>query len=122
MNEGETMKNELFSKDEKLYIRTSYDNTVKVREVIRGWESYSGWYWLAVELDHKQDSIINPTIKDGKYVEGSGEVIKDDKIYFGLVQGFEEEWGYFSEAEINSLGIKAWEIPKENLPHSGRRD
>jgi len=47
----------------------------------------------------------------------------NDVIWFGLVQGFEEEWGYFSQAEIESLGkYKIWEIPKKNLPFSGRRN
>ncbi len=53
----------------------------------------------------------------------NGSIAKDDTIYFGLVQGHEEEWGDFSKAEIDSL-IKTgrvWEIPKKNLPYSGRR-
>ena len=70
------------------------------KPVLKGWESYSGWYWFATELD----------------VDGPG-------VHFGLVQGFEEEWGYFSEAELNSLGrYKVWPIPKRNLPWSGRRE
>jgi hypothetical protein len=44
-----------------------------------------------------------------------------DTIYYGLVQGFEEEWGYFSQAEIERLEPKTWKIPKKNLPYSGRR-
>jgi hypothetical protein len=42
-------------------------------------------------------------------------------VFFGFVQGLEEEWGYFSLAELERLGPMAWEIPKKNLPHSGRR-
>ena len=83
----------------------------KPKKVIKGFESFSGWYWFAFELDHVQDSDM-----------GDGKVIPKDKIYFGLVQGFEEELGYFSEGEILSLGSKAWEIPKKNLPWSGRRN
>jgi len=84
----------------------------KPKKVIKGWESFSGWYWFAFEVDHVQDSDM-----------GDGKVIADDKIYFGLVQGFEEELGYFSEGEIMSLGeSKVWPIPKENLPWSGRRN
>lgn len=82
------------------------------QKVIKGYESFSGWYWFATEEVQKQDSLMP-----------NGSVAKDDTIYFGLVQGHEEEWGDFSKAEIDSL-IKqglVWEIPKKNLPYSGRR-
>ena len=78
-------------------------------KVLRGWESFSGWYWFATEESDKQDSVID------------GKVYPNDTIYFGLVQGFEEEWGYFSQAEIESLKPRTWEIPKKNLLYSGRR-
>ena len=78
------------------------------KEVIRGWESFSGWYWFATEKVGEQTSIIN------------GKPVKDI-IYFGFVQGFEEEWGNFSLAELESLAPKVWEIPAKNLPYSGRR-
>jgi len=52
---------------------------------------------------------------------GRRQAVKDT-IYFGLVQGLEEEWGYFSQAEIESSKPKTWEIPKKNLPYSGRRN
>ena len=78
------------------------------KEVLRGWESFSGWYWFATEKVQEQESIIN-----GKHVK--------DTIWFGYVQGLEEEWGDFSQAEIESLKPKTWEIPKRNLPWSGRR-
>ena len=77
------------------------------KKVLKAWESYNGWYWFATEKVREQESLI-----DGK----AGK----DTIWFGLVQGFEEEWGNFSQAEIESLGSKAWEIPKMNLPYSGR--
>jgi len=89
------------SKGGKLYIDG--------HEVLRGWESFSGWYWFAVEEVQKQDSVINE------------KVYENDTIWFGYVQGLEEEWGDFSEAEIKSLSPKVWEIPKKNLPYSGRR-
>jgi hypothetical protein len=91
------------TKDKDLYI----DN----HKVIKGWESFTGWFWFATEEAYKQDSILT----DGKEV-------KDDIIYFGLVQGQEQEWGYFSKAEIESLKPKTWEIPKKALPYSGRRN
>ena len=78
------------------------------KEVLRGWESFTGWYWFATEKVREQKSLI-----DGKWVE--------DTIWFGFVQGFEEEWGDFSQAELESLKAQVWEIPKRNLPWSGRR-
>ena len=80
------------------------------KEVLRGWESFSGWYWFALEEDRKQDSVL-----------GNGEVAEGDIIFFGYVQGFEEEYGYFSLAELESLKGKVWEIPQKNLHYSGRR-
>ena len=85
-------------------------------EVLRGWESFSGWYWFATEKVEER--------KAG--VEGGGSMINgrevDDVIWFGFVQGLEEEWGNFSEAELRSLGKgKVWEIPKKHLSYSGRR-
>lgn len=79
------------------------------KKVLRGWESFSGWYWFATEKSGEQLSDFG----DGKGVP--------DTIYFGLVQGLEEEWGYFSQAEIERLRPKTWEIRKTDLPYSGRR-
>ena len=79
------------------------------KRVLRGFESWNGWYWFAIEEVQKQDSIIG------------GKVYENDTIYFGLVQGFEEEWGDFSEGELRSLSPRVWEIPKKALPYSGRR-
>lgn len=92
---------EFVSRNGKLFING--------KEVIRGFESFSGWYWFATEESHRQDSIIN------------GKVYKNDRIYYGYVQGHEDEWGMFSETELKLLEPKVWEIPKENLPFSGRR-
>lgn len=78
------------------------------KKVIKGWESFTGWYWFATEKGCKQVSLI-----DGEGV--------DDIIWFGFVQGLEEEWGNFSQAEIESLGMKAWRIKDIDLPHAGRR-
>lgn len=80
------------------------------KKVIRAWESAFGWYWFAVEFVQKQDSIIND------------RVYPNDTIWFGLVQGLVEEWGDFSQKELELLSpYQAWEIPKKNLPYSGRR-
>ena len=79
------------------------------KKVLRGWESYTGWYWFATEKDCEQDSVIG------------GEVVEKDTIWFGLVQGQYEEWGYFSEGELERLGPKVGKIPARNLSWSGRR-
>ena len=91
---------EFQEKDGKLFIDG--------KEVLKGFESMTGWFWFATEKIQEQESVI-----DGKAVK--------DTIWFGYVQGLEEEWGDFSQAEIESLKPKTWEIPKRNLPWSGRR-
>ncbi|MCD6226014.1 hypothetical protein J7J95_02990 [bacterium] len=82
------------------------------KKVLKGWESFSGWYWFGTEIEGKQDSILD-----------SGEVAENDTIWFGFVQGVFEEWGSWSEAELKEQIKKGrvWEIPKANLPYSGRR-
>jgi len=87
-------------KDDKLFIDG--------KQVLIGFESYSGWYWFATEKVREQTRLIN------------GKPVKD-VIYYGFVQGLCEEWGEFSEAEINSLKPKTWELPQESLVWSGRR-
>ena len=80
------------------------------KKVIKGWESFSGWYWFATEKIREQLSDLG---------DGRGT---PDTIYFGLVQGLEEEWGDFSEAEIKSLGpMMAWELKGGGLRCAGRR-
>jgi len=64
-------------------------------KVLKGWESFSGWYWFGVE----------------QTAPG---------MWFGLVQGFEDEWGYFSETELKSHR-NIWKIKPCDLPYSGRR-
>lgn len=84
-------------------------------KVLKGWESFSGWYWFAVE------KVEERRVADGTgSVLGDGAIV-DDTIWFGLVQGLEEEWGEFSEAEIRSLGNLAWPIKPGDLPYAGRR-
>jgi hypothetical protein len=77
-------------------------------KVLRGWESWTGWFWFATEKVREQVSDIK------------GRPVKDT-IWLGLVQGMEEEWGSFSQAELESLHPKVWEIPAKALPWSGRR-
>ena len=73
------------------------------KEVIKGYESFSGWYWFATELE------------DDDYMGHS--------LYFGYVQGFESEWGSFWMGELQPLidEMKVWEINPQDLPHAGRR-
>jgi hypothetical protein len=94
------MKTKFEEKDGRLYING--------KKVIRAWESFSGWYWFAVEKVREQESLI-----DGKAVK--------DTIYYGLVQGLYEEWGYFSEAELKKQYPAVWEIRAKDLLYSGRR-
>lgn len=79
------------------------------REVLRGWESINGWYWFGLEAVREQDSVI-----DGRTYEG-------DRIWFGYVQGMSEEYGNFSQTELELMAPRVWEIPRESLPYSGRR-
>lgn len=80
------------------------------QKVLKGWESFSGWYWFGIEQAYTQDSIIK------------GAVVEGDQIWFGFVQGLEEEFGYFSQGELESLGkYKVWRIKAVDLPHAGRR-
>lgn len=79
------------------------------RKVLKGWESFSGWYWFGLEITSTQDSIIN------------GVVVPDDPIWFGLVQGFEDELGYFSQGELEQMKGMVWPIKAIDLPHAGRR-
>ena len=66
-------------------------------EIIAAWKSSTGWTWFATEVseirrvgDETGGSIING--KPENYI-----------IYYGLVLGPSEEWGYFSgrEFEVN---------------------
>lgn len=79
-------------------------------KVIKAYESFTGWYWFAIEIVHRQDTVLN------------GKIIENDIIYYGFVQGFEEEWGDFSKGELESLKPKVWEIKAIDLPFAGRRN
>ena len=73
------------------------------KEVIKGFESFSGWYWFATELED-EDYGGHP-------------------LYFGYVQGMGNEWGSFWMGELQPLIDKmmVWEIKPHDLPHAGRR-
>ena len=81
------------------------------KKVLKAWESFSGMYWFATDLKGTQDSVIG------------GRVIKNDKIWYGFVQGQFEEWGQFSQGELNSLGkYKVWELKPSAILYAGRRN
>ena len=73
------------------------------KPIIRAWESFTGWLWLATEKAHKQDSVIKCRI------------YRNDQIWFGLVIGFAAEWGYFSQSEIERSSPMTWEVKKCDL-------
>jgi len=111
------MTTRLETRDDGLYIVSTdaEGKSMEPKKVIRGWESFTGWYWFAVEK-----------VEERKVAEGGGSIIDgrevDDTIWFGYVQGIEEEWGDFSQAEIESLGkMTTWAIKPQDLRHAGRR-
>jgi len=85
------------------------DLYIEGKRVLQAWESWNGWYWFATEKVGEQTSDFG----DGKPVR--------DTIWFGYVQGLEEEWGFFSQIEIERLKPMTWEIKKKDLVYSGRR-
>jgi len=74
--------------------------TIDGKKVLKGWESFNGYYWFATELN----------------ADGEG-------IHFGFIQCQCEEWGYFSENELKHVAkaYPLWPIKKHDLPFSGRR-
>ena len=88
--------NKLETREDGLYIGD--------KKVIKGFESFSGWYWFATELE-QEDYGGHP-------------------LWYGFVQGFANEWGSFWQGELNPLieHGKIWEIKEIDLPYAGRRD
>jgi hypothetical protein len=64
---------------------------VRVSEILEVWESFSGWYWYVTEYH-------------------------EDSLAYGVVHGFETEWGYFSLDELRELERKGmvWQVPESN--------
>lgn len=65
--------------------------SVRLQDIREVWESFTGWYWFVTE-----------------YHEGT--------MAFGLVRGWEIEWGYFDLAELHELKrtLKVWRVPRKN--------
>jgi hypothetical protein len=80
--------------------------TIKGEPVIEIYESFNGSYWYVIEEAWKQDSLIG------------GKVYKNDQIYFGYVKLAScpqcAEFGYFSEAELKSLGWRIWKVKRQD--------
>ena len=87
------MTPKLITIDGELYLRAFGED----KKVLKGWESWSGWYWFATELSN-------------------------DGLHFGYVQGSYPEWGYFHQMELDSMKNKVWPIKDIDLPYAGRRD
>jgi hypothetical protein len=85
------------------------------QKVLKAWESFTGWYWFATEKIEER----KPGVKGGGSMIDGKEVA--DVIWYGFVQGLEEEWGNFSEAELKSLGSQVWELKGGGLLCAGRR-
>ncbi|MFW6024996.1 MAG: DUF2958 domain-containing protein [Candidatus Woesearchaeota archaeon] len=49
---------------------------------VKFFHPFSGWRWYAVEYD------------------------PENKLFFGLVNGFEQEWGYFSLEELKQNNVE----------------
>ncbi len=65
--------------------------TVRLSQLLEVWESFTGWYWFVTEYH-------------------------DDGIAFGLVKGFEIEWGYFDLKELSRLSRRhmVWKVHKQD--------
>lgn len=80
--------------------------TIKGQRVIDIYESFDGSYWFVTEQAWKQDSVIG------------GKLYENDQIFFGYVRLSScpgcGEFGYFSEAELKSLGWKVWKVRRRD--------
>jgi len=57
----------------------SQRNEIQISEILEVWESWNGWYWFVTEY------------------HGGG-------LAFGLVRGWEIEWGYFNRPALRAGG------------------
>jgi hypothetical protein len=69
----------------------SDESTLGDRTVaVKFFSPYSGWRWYAIEGERTEDG---------------------DFLFFGLVAGFETEFGYFSLAELEGITLFDFEVP-----------
>jgi len=69
---------------------------VEGNEIIAAWKSETGWTWFATEVSEIR-RVEDET--GGSMINGKPE---NDIIYYGLVLGSTEEWGYFSGRELET--------------------
>ena len=92
-----------------IYVCLTYSmelTTIRGEPVIDIYESFDGSYWFVTDKAWKQDSVIGD------------KIYEDDQILFGYVRlsGCPEcaEFGYFSEAELRSLGSRVWKVHRQD--------
>jgi hypothetical protein len=82
--------------------------TIKGHPIIDIYESFDGSYWFVTDKAWKQDSLFH------------GKIHKNDQILFGYVRLSHchdfAEFGYFSEAELTSLGRRIWKVHRRDWP------
>ena len=76
------------------------------KNVIKIWESFSGWYWYAIEDQGSYTGIG----ADGNEVQAHA--------WYGYVQGMENEWGTWDSNELERAGV--WTVPKSNWGWTGK--
>ena len=99
------MTKEIEKKAEKYPLGSQDGTDLEANIIVKYFHPMSNWRWYATEYDPK------------------------DKMFFGLVSGFENEWGYFSLQELESIknplqierdlffeNKKIKDLPKEHLP------
>src|SRR6266487_2137875 len=64
---------------------------VRLCEIFEVWESLNGWYWFVTEYH-------------------------EETFAFGLMKGWETEWGEFDLKELRRLArrLKVWKVQKRN--------
>ena len=67
---------------------------VEGNEIMAAWKSTTDWHWFATEISEIR-LVEDKT--GGSMINGQSE---NDIIYYGLVLGPTEEWGYFSGREL----------------------
>jgi len=80
--------------------------TIDGKNVIKIWESTSGWYWYAIEDQGSYTGVG----ADGEDVQAHA--------WYGYVQGFENEWGTWDSNELERAGV--WTVPQSNWGWTGK--
>lgn len=71
---------------------------------------FSSWYWYATEIVGVRRGGEELELKE---VSDYDVLDADDVIFFGLVNGFESELGYFSLAELKTIRLKGLPIERD---------